>query len=255
MRASCAVDTVAAQALPGVAAVLTAADVPGRNAFGRIIPDQPAFAVDVVRYIGDPVACVFAETAAAAEEACRLVQVDYEALPGVFSPEAAAQPDAPRLHEKGNLLKEVRVRRGQPDEAFAGCAVVIEGDYTTPFVEHGYIEPESGLGLPDDDGGVTLLMPTQAAWDDRRELAAILALPREKVRVGAVAHRRRVRGEGRCAPAPFPGARRAAHRPAGQDDADARGVAAHARQAPCVHDARQGGRRCRRPAAGARKRG
>ena len=178
-----AVDTSAAQAVTGVVAVLTAADVPGRNAFGRVIPDQPAFAADVVRYIGDPVACAFAETAAAAEEACRLVQVDYEALPGIFSPEAAAQPDAPRLHEKGNLLKEVRVRRGQLDEAFARCAVVVEDDYTTPFVEHGYLEPESGLGLPDGDGGVTLLVPTQAAWDDRRELAAILALPREKVRV------------------------------------------------------------------------
>jgi CO/xanthine dehydrogenase Mo-binding subunit len=81
------------------------------------------------------------------------------------------------------VLKEVRVRRGQPDEAFAHCAVVIEDDYTTPFVEHGYLEPESGLGFPDGDGGVTLLVPTQAAWDDRRELAAILALPREKVRV------------------------------------------------------------------------
>jgi CO/xanthine dehydrogenase Mo-binding subunit/aerobic-type carbon monoxide dehydrogenase small subunit (CoxS/CutS family) len=178
-----AVDTAAAQAMPGVVAVLTAADVPGRNAFGRIIPDQPAFASDVVRYIGDPVACAFAETAAAAEEACRLVQVNYEPLPGIFSPAAAAQPDARRLHEKGNLLKESRVRRGQPEEAFTRCAIVVEGEYTTPFVEHGYLEPEAGLGIPDADGGVTLWMPTQAAWDDRRELAAILALPREKVRV------------------------------------------------------------------------
>lgn len=178
-----AVDTTAARAVPGVVAVLTAADVPGRNAFGRVTPDQPALAADVVRYIGDPIACAFAETAAAAEEACRLVRVDYEVLPGIFSPAAAAQPDARRLHERGNLLKEVRVRRGHVDDAFAGSAVVIEGDYTTPFVEHGYLEPESGLGIPDSDGGVTLLVPTQAAWDDRRELAAILALPREKVRV------------------------------------------------------------------------
>ncbi len=178
-----AVDTSAAAAVPGVVTVLTARDVPGRNAFGRVIPDQPAFADDVVRYIGDPVACVFAETAAAAEEACRLVRVDYEVLPGVFSPEAAAHPDAPRLHERGNLLKEVRVHRGHVDEAFAHCAVVVEDSYTTPFVEHAYLEPEAGLALPDKDGGVTLLVPTQAAWDDRRELAAILALPREMVRV------------------------------------------------------------------------
>ncbi len=177
------VDAVEASAVPGVVIVLTARDVPGRNAFGRVIPDQPAFAQDVVRYIGDPVACVFAETLAAAEEACQLIKVDYEVLAGVFSPEAAARPDAPRLHERGNLLKEARVRRGDADEALAGCEFVVEGEYTTPFVEHGYLEPESGLALPDDDGGVTLLVPTQAAWDDRRELAAILALPREKVRV------------------------------------------------------------------------
>ena len=75
------------------------------------------------------------------------------------------------------------MHRGQMDEAFAHCAVIIERDYTTPFVEHAYLEPESGLAFPDGDGGVTLLVPTQAAWDDRRELAAILALPRGKVRV------------------------------------------------------------------------
>lgn len=177
------VNTAAASAVPGVVIVLTARDVPGRNAFGRVIADQPVFADDLVRYIGDPVACVFAATASAAEEACRLIQVDYEVLPGIFSPEAAAHPDAPRLHAGGNLLKEVRVRRGQVEEAFARSAVVVEGTYTTPFIEHAYLEPESGLALPDEDGGVTLFVPTQAAWDDRRELAAILALPREKVRI------------------------------------------------------------------------
>ena len=108
-----AVDTATAAAVPGVIAVLTARDIPGRNAFGRVIPDQPALAADVVRYIGDPVACAFAETAAAAEEACRLVHVDYEVLPGVFSPEAAARPEAPRLHERGNLLRKRRCTAGR----------------------------------------------------------------------------------------------------------------------------------------------
>ena len=177
------VDTSAAEALPGVVAVLTARDVPGQNAFGRTISDQPALADDVVRFTGDAVACVLAETPAAAEAGAQSIWVDYRLLPGVFSPQAASQPDAPKVHAKGNLLKETHVRRGNVEEAFARCAVIVEHDFSTPFVEHAFLEPESGLGYPDLDGGVTIKVPTQAAFEDRRQLAAILALPLEKVRV------------------------------------------------------------------------
>jgi aldehyde oxidoreductase len=177
------IEAVEAARVPGVVAVLTAKDMPGRNAFGLNIPDQPVLAADVVRFIGDAVAVVFAESLEAAEAARDLIRVTYRALPGVFSPVEASAPGAPQLHEGGNLLKEMRVRRGDVERAFAGCAVVIERDYTTPFVEHAFIEPESGLGIPEAGGGITVKVGCQAAWQSRRELAAILDLPIDKVRV------------------------------------------------------------------------
>ena len=178
-----AVDTSEAEAVPGVVAVLTARDVPGRNAFGLVIADQPVLAGDVVRYIGDAIAVVFAESAEAAETARDRIRVEYRLLPGVFTPHAAAAAAAPCLHPDGNLLKEMRVRRGDIETAFAGCAAIVERDYTTPFVEHAFLEPESGLGIPDADGGITVKLASQAAWDSRRELAMILDLPVNKVRV------------------------------------------------------------------------
>ncbi len=177
------VDTGAAEAMPGVAAVLTAKDVPGRNLFGLVTADQPVFVTDRVRYIGDPIAVVFAETLEIAAAARDAIRVEYNVLPGVYTPFEAAAPDAPQLHPGGNLLKEMRVTRGDVEAAFAQCAAVVEQDYTTPFVEHAFIEPESGLGIPDPDGGITVQFGSQAAWDARRELAAILDLPVDKVRV------------------------------------------------------------------------
>jgi aldehyde oxidoreductase len=177
------IDTVEAERVPGVAAVLTAKDVPGRNVFGLAVPDQPVLAADVVRYIGDAVAVVFAETAQAAETARDLIRVTYRVLAGVFTPMEAAAPDAPQLHEGGNLLKDIQVRRGDVAGAFPECVAIVERDYTTPFVEHAFIEPESGLGILDPDGGITVKIPCQAAWDSRRELAGILDLAVDKVRV------------------------------------------------------------------------
>lgn len=177
------IDTSDAERVPGVVAVLTAKDVPGRNVFGLVTPDQPVLVKDRVRYIGDAIAVVFAETREAAEKARDLIRIEYRILPGVFSPLEASKPDAPKVHPDGNLLKEMRVRRGNIEQAFANCTAIIERDYTTPFVEHAFIEPESGLGIPDPDGGVTVRIGTQAAWDAQRELAAILDLPVDKVRV------------------------------------------------------------------------
>lgn len=177
------IDLADAERVPGVVAVLTAKDVEGRKAFGLVTADQPVFATDRVRYIGDALAVVFAETLDAAERARDLIRVEYRVLPGVYTPFEAAAPGAPRVHDDGNLLKEMQVKRGDVDAAFAQCAVVLERDYTTPFVEHAFIEPESGFGIPDADGGVTVQIANQAAWDTRRELAAILDMPVDKVRV------------------------------------------------------------------------
>lgn len=178
-----AIDTAEAEAMEGVRAVITAADIPGENRKGIVIKDEPAIAEDKVRYIGDSLAAVFADSVRTAEKAVAAIRVDYRPLPGVFTPEEAAAPAAPKVHEAGNLLHHARIERGDVQEAFSRCAAVVEGTFTTPFVEHGFLEPESGVAIPDRDGGVTILYPTQSAFDDQSQLVAILDLPKEKVRV------------------------------------------------------------------------
>jgi len=177
------IDTSEAKAMEGVALVVTAKDIPGENRAGLLELDQPAIAEDKVRFIGDPVAAVFAETPEVAEAALEKIRVDYRPLPAVFTPEEAARPDAPRIHEKGNLIHHARIVRGDVEAAFNRCAVIVEHTYTTPRIEHAFMEPESGVGIPDPDGGVTIKMGTQTAFDDRRQLARILAMPEEKIRI------------------------------------------------------------------------
>ncbi len=177
------IDISAAQATPGVELVVTAADIPGENQAGIVERDQPAWAADKTRYIGDPVATVYAESAEIADEALGKIEVSYKVLPGVFTPQDAAEPDAPKIHEKGNLAHHARIERGAADQAFEKCAAIVEGDYTTPFIEHGFLEPESGIAYPTLDGGVVLKMGTQSAFDVRSQLSEILDLPEEKIRV------------------------------------------------------------------------
>jgi CO/xanthine dehydrogenase Mo-binding subunit/aerobic-type carbon monoxide dehydrogenase small subunit (CoxS/CutS family) len=177
------VDTSKAEALEGVVKVLTAKDIPGRNQCGLVIRDQPAIAEDKVRYIGDSVASVFAESLEIATEALSQIEVEYDVLPAVFTPQDAARPNAPQVHEKGNLLRHAEIVRGDVEEAYKKCAVIVENTYSTPFIEHGFLEPESGLAYPDGEGGVVLEMGTQTVFDDRAQLAEILDIPEEKIRV------------------------------------------------------------------------
>jgi aerobic-type carbon monoxide dehydrogenase small subunit (CoxS/CutS family) len=184
------IDTSEAERLEGVALVVTAKDIPGKNQTGLVFRDQPAIAADKVRYIGDSVSAVFAETREIAEAALEKIQVEYRPLPGVFSPQEAARPGAPLVHEadkaptaKGNLLHHAEIERGDVEAAFAQCAVVLEDTYTTPFIEHAFLEPESGVAFPTEDGGVTIQIGTQCAFDDQTQLSEILDMPEEKIRV------------------------------------------------------------------------
>jgi aldehyde oxidoreductase len=172
-----------ARGIEGVAAVISAEDVPGQNIAGILQLDQPAIAQEKVRFIGDPVAAVFAETPEIAETALGKIRVDYRVLKAVYSPADAARKDAPRIHEKGNLLHEARIVRGDVQKAFERCAVVVEHDFSTQAIEHAFLEPEAGIALPDGKGGVILKMGTQCAFDDRSQLARILDLPEEKIRI------------------------------------------------------------------------
>ena len=155
------IDMDAARRHPGVVTVLTAKDIDGPNGYGWDIPDKPVLCGDRVRCVGDPVALVVADTRRAAMEAAGLVKVDYELLPAVFDPIEAEQPGAPRIHGDSNVIKNFRIRRGDLAEGFAKAHVIVEETYTTPFIEHAFLQPEAGLAAPDGKGGVNIWVATQ----------------------------------------------------------------------------------------------
>lgn len=177
------VDTAEAEDMPGVVAVLTTRDIPGKNQCGIVFHDMPAFADKKVLFIGDPIASVFAETLEQAEAALKKIRVEYEPLEGVFSPTEAARPGAPQLKEQGNLCHRASITRGDVESAFAACDVVVEDDYSTPFIDHGFIEPEAGLAFVDEQGVLVVQIPSQSVFDDRAQLMEILNLPDARVRV------------------------------------------------------------------------
>ncbi|MCS7248302.1 MAG: xanthine dehydrogenase family protein molybdopterin-binding subunit [Anaerolineales bacterium] len=186
------IDTSKAEALEGVIAVFTAKDVPN-NEYGLIMPDQPVLCgpgsnkpyADRVRFIGDQVALVIAETEEIAAKARDLIEVEYEDLPVVTDMVAAMQPDAPLLHpDRGsNVFCHYRIRKGDVEEAFKRCDVIIEGEYRTPSQEHAYLQPEAGVGYIDEEGRVTIQVAGQWTHEDQEQIAHALNLPLEKVRV------------------------------------------------------------------------
>ncbi len=175
-------DTSAAEVLPGVVRVFTAADVPGLNRFGVIKQDQPVLCDDVARFLGDAIALVAAEDKLTAERACEIIKVDYEPLPGVYTPRDALKPDAPQLFPDGNVCKHLVHTVGDVGEALAEADLVVSGHFETPFVEHAYLEPESGVCWWDGDT-LTLKTPTQFPFELRVQLSRILGIPEEKVHV------------------------------------------------------------------------
>jgi xanthine dehydrogenase D subunit len=175
------VDVGGALSSPGVRAVLLAADVPGKNRFGLNFDDQPVLADSVVRFAGEPIAIVAADSRELALAAARLITADLEPLPPLLDMELALRPDAPRLHEFGNILRHVHLLRGDPDNATA--AVWVDGYYETGMQDPAPLGPEAGLAVPDGDGGVDLYVATQWLHVDREQLTASLSLPDDKVRV------------------------------------------------------------------------
>lgn len=177
------IDTSRAEALPGVVKVLTYKDVPGVNGFGIIIPDQPVFCREKVRYVGDAVAGVVAENPVVAEEALELIAVEYEPLPVVDDPEAAMAEDAPRVHEKGNIHQEVHVRHGDVAAGFAEADLIVENVYHTSRQMHTFLETEGGLAFFDEEGMLNVWVGSQYPQRDQLQLARILGLNPRKIRV------------------------------------------------------------------------
>jgi len=185
------VDIGPALATPGVSAVLTHEDVPGSKLYGLEIVDQPVLAVDTVRYQGEPVALVAADHPEIARQAAKKIAVDYEVLEPVTDARAAlghrawdgaAAGDAgvPRLHPDGNLVRHLRLRKGDPDPV---ADVVITGEYHVGMQDQAFLGPESGLAVPAEDGGVELYVATQWLHVDQRQICGALGLPPEKVRL------------------------------------------------------------------------
>jgi xanthine dehydrogenase D subunit len=174
------IDTSAAAGTEGVRAVLTSQDVPGVNCFGLEVRDQPVLADGVVRYIGEVVAVVAADHPDVAQRAAAAVVVDYEVLDALVDPEVALAGDGPRLHENGNVVAHRRIRKGDADPV---AEVVVTGRYEVGMQDQAFLGPESCLALPVEDGGVELYCSTQWLHIDQDQLAGVLGLPKDKVRL------------------------------------------------------------------------
>jgi CO/xanthine dehydrogenase Mo-binding subunit len=187
------IKTSKAKTAPGIVAIYTSKDVPV-NEYGLQIPDQPVLCgpgsskpgTDIVRFVGDQVAVVIAQTEAAAQAALGLIEVKYEDLPIVSDPLEALKADAPRVHPEisdSNICVHYKIRKGSIEDGLAQADVIVEGEYRTPAQEHAYLQPEAGLSYIDDEGRVTVACGGQWTHADRESIAHALNLPVERVRV------------------------------------------------------------------------
>jgi len=184
------IDTTRAAAHPGVVAVATWRDVPGERRYGLIKQDWPGFVAEgeEVRCVGDVLAAVAAVDAHTARIAADLVDVEYEALPAVTTPQAAIAPDAPQVNPVyGNVLSHTKIRRGDVDAALAASAHVVTGTWTTQRIEHLFLEPEAALVEPGERPGTfKLYSQGQGVFDDRRQCAAFVGIPEDDLAVELV---------------------------------------------------------------------
>ncbi|HSD84263.1 MAG TPA: molybdopterin cofactor-binding domain-containing protein, partial [Anaerolineae bacterium] len=186
------IETSKAAQASGVIAIFTAQDVPN-NEYGLIMPDQPVLVGpgstkpwgDHVRFVGDQIALVVAETEKQAAHARDLIEVEYEDLPVITDPREAMKTKAVQLHpdKPGNLLQHYRIRKGNVDDVWDKCAAIVVGEYQTPFQEHAYLQPEAGLAYIDEAGRVTVQVAGQWTHEDQEQIAHALQLPLDQIRV------------------------------------------------------------------------
>ncbi|MBI2218974.1 MAG: xanthine dehydrogenase family protein molybdopterin-binding subunit [Candidatus Rokubacteria bacterium] len=189
------IDTRRAAALPGVRAVITAADIPDVR-YGGALKDETVFANDRVRYVGQPIAALAATSQAAAEAAAAAIEVRYEPLPAVFDVEAAMAPGAPLLHpdwetytaipllkREGNVCNRARIVAGDVERGFEEADRIFEHRYTTAMVHQGYTEARAALASWDGSGQLTVWSNTQLPFEVQNTLAEILQVPPGKIRV------------------------------------------------------------------------
>jgi selenium-dependent xanthine dehydrogenase len=173
-----------AKSFAGVVKVFTAKDVPGKRNLGLIVPDWPLMIDEgeETRYVGDVLAGVVAETEAIARETVKLIEVEYEVLKPLSDPEEALREDSPKIHPGGNLLSETIINRGNSEQAIKDSDFISSGTYQTQMIEHGYMEPECSIARVHHDS-IEVFSQGQGIYEDRKQIAELLNMPEEKVRV------------------------------------------------------------------------
>ncbi|MCX5813050.1 MAG: xanthine dehydrogenase family protein molybdopterin-binding subunit [Proteobacteria bacterium] len=180
------IHTQKAQSVPGVVAVMTYRDIPGINRIGVIRKDQPVLADTKICHCGEPLALILAENKEALTQAIQNISFDYELLPGIFDVEEALDNNAPRVHEdnpEGNVIRTVSVVTGIGADALQGCYAAVEGFFDMPIQEHAYLETEAGWAYQKTDGGIVIVASTQTPFRDCFEIAPVLGIDMEKIRV------------------------------------------------------------------------
>ncbi len=180
-HAEITIDTTEAEGLKGVIKILTFKDVP-HNHYGVLFKDHEVFCSKKVRSIGDPIAFVIATSEKIAHMAIEKIKIDYRELPGVFDAIEAMQSDAPKIHDKGNLIYHYKLRRGNVESAFDRAAAVAENTYRTSMVDHAFLQPEAGLAYL-EGSQVVVCVATQYPHFDRQEISEALALPLDRIKV------------------------------------------------------------------------
>jgi selenium-dependent xanthine dehydrogenase len=179
------IDISAALLHPGIEAVLTAKDVPGERFLGHLVHDWPVM-VDVgeeTKYVGDSLALVAGASKKIVREALELIEVEYEELIPLLTPQEALMEEAPLLHDKGNILAKTTVKRGNTEQAIDRANYVVTHTYQTPPTEHAFMEPESALAVPQKGGALTIYTGGQSVYDEHHGIVMMLGIPAEKVRV------------------------------------------------------------------------
>ena len=171
-----------AKSHPGVLGVLTSKDILGLNQSSAVLPDRQLYSYPVVRSTADMLGAVIAETSPAAVDAAAKIRVEYDRLPALFDPLEALKPDATKIHEKGNIARQMVIRKGNVEEGFSKSDVIIEKTYRTQFQDATPLEPEVGFAIP-EDGGVRVVGSMQSPHHTQAAVAKVLGLPLEKVRV------------------------------------------------------------------------
>lgn len=179
------IDVEKARHLEGVAAVLTAEDIPGEHNHGLVIPDWPVMVGvgERIRTVGDAVAIVAAETRDIASQALDLIEVEYDLLPVITNPVQSRQSDVPQLHPKGNLLKHIKVRKGDIEEGFGKAEIVLEHTFHTAINEHAFIETECSIARINSEGRMEVYVGSQIPYSDRNQVARALGWPESRVHI------------------------------------------------------------------------